>query len=200
MLDFSGPTTAHGPAAATGRRPRSRRARALVAGAVLAVLAVGATACSPHEPGSAAVVGDRQISNQQVDDAVTGIEKGNPQLSQTPDLARTVLFYLMIEPWVTTAAQQNGAGVSDDQAKAMLSATRNPDPEAVAVIRTFLALQKLSSNTQVLSQLQKDIVAEHPRVNPRYGQFNGKTMNVDDLTPNWLPKPKPTPTQTAPAP
>jgi len=199
VLDFSAPTTALGPALAGGRRPRSGRARVLAASAVLAVLAVGTTACT-HQAGSAAVIGDQRITTQQVDDAVTGIQQGNPQLSQGDGLSRTVLFYLMIAPWVSSAAESKGVAVSDDEAKAVLSGTRDPDPDAVRVIRTFLALQKLQADPNALTQIQKDVVAAHPQVNPRYGHFDGKTMNVDDVTPNWLAAPKATPTQTAPAP
>ena len=177
----------------TAARPSRRRGLTLAAAA--AVLALGLAACSPAQAGAAAVVGQRRISTAEVSDAVTGIKQGNPQLAAGQGLDRTVLFFLVISPYVLSAAESNGVGVSDDTAKQMLPKTQDPDPGAVRVLRTFVALQRLQQEgkNDALNQIQKDVTAAKPELNPRYGRFDVKQMAVVDAPPNWLvPSSEPT--------
>lgn len=192
MFDTSHNSTAARPAVGHGLR----------AVAAAAVLALALVACSPAQAGAAAVIGDRRISAGEVSNAVAGIKAGNPQLAQGNGLDRTVLFFLVISPYVLSSAQSSGVGVSVDQARQMLPKTQDPDPGAVKVLRTFLALQRLQQGgkNDALTQIQKDITAAKPELNPRYGTFDVKQMAVVDAPPNWLvPRTAPT-ASSSPAP
>lgn len=175
--------------------PRS----ALAGIAAATALAVLVTGCSASQVGAAAVVDGRRITVQQVSDAVAGIQRGNPELSQSGGLDRTVLFFLVLSPWLLKAAEDNKVGVSEAEARALLPKTTSPDENAVRVLRTFLALQKLqqAGKTEALTQVQKDVTAARPELNPRYGTFDLKQMAIVDSPPNWLvPRSTPTPTAT----
>lgn len=189
--------------ATTERRTGRRGLRAAAAVAALA-LAAGLSACSPSEPGAAAIVGDRQVSTQDVTAAVKGIRTGNPQLAQGGDLDRTVIFFLIISPFVLEQAQAAGAGVSADEARAQLPETNDPDPGAVEVLRTFLALQKLQQvgDTTALTTVQNRLKTAKVRVNPRFGRLEPNELQIVDRTPNWLvPVAAPAPTdQPVPTP
>ncbi|KQX69348.1 hypothetical protein [Angustibacter sp. Root456] len=175
----------------------ARRAgrRGLKAAAAAAVAAVALAACTPGQAGAAAIVGDRRISTSEVSQAAQGIKQGNPQLAQGQGLERTVLFFLVISPYVLSAAEQNGVGVSADTAREMLPNVHDADPGAVRVLRTFVALQKLqqAGKNDALTQIQKDVAAAEPELNPRYGTFDVKQMAVVDAPPNWIaPRAEPT--------
>lgn len=180
---------------------RTRRA-GLAGVAAAAALAVALTACTPAQSGAAAVVDGRRITVQQVDSAVAGIKTGNPQLAEGQGLDRTVLFFLVISPWVLSAAESNGVGVSEGQAKQLLPKASEPDPGSLRVMRTFLALQQLqqAQKTEALAQVQQDITAAKPELNPRFGTFDVQQMAVVDAPPNWIvPNAQPTAT-SSPAP
>jgi hypothetical protein len=174
---------------------RSRSAGAVAALAVVA--AVGLSACSPAKVGAAAIIGDKRITTAQVNNASAGIRQGNPQLAQGEGLERTVLFYLVLAPWVLPTAAANGQGVSNQEATKLLPDASTPDPDSVLVLRTFIALQKMQQAglSEPLAQVQKDVTEAAPRVSPRYGAFDAKTMSIVDAPPNWV-VPKSEPTQT----
>ena len=171
--------------------------RVLGGTAALALSAIVAlTACTPAQAGAAAVIGSRRISTTEVSQATQGIKQGNPQLAQGKGLHRTVLFFLVISPYVLQAAEQNGVAVSADTARQMLPNTPDPDPGSVRVLRTFVALQQLqqAGKNEALTQIQKDVTAAKPELNPRYGTFDVKQMAVVDAPPNWIvPSAEPTP-------
>jgi hypothetical protein len=175
-------------------RTRSTQARPALAGAAM-LLALTVGACSPREGGAAAVIGDRRITTEQVSAAVTGIERGNPQLGQNEGLDRTVLFFMIVSPYVLRAAEGKGVGVSDAQAAELLAQDATPDPDAVRVLRTYLALQGLqgAQATAELQRVQQEVAAAKPRLNPRYGRFDTQELTVAETAPNWLaPKAGPT--------
>jgi hypothetical protein len=166
--------------------PTTTRAGAVAAVAAVA-LAVGA--CSPREAGSAAVYGNQRITTNQVSEAVQGIKQGNPDIAQSPGLEQTVLFYLVVAPFLLPAAERAGAGVSDSEAASqLLPRATEPDPESLRVLRTFLSLQKLQQNgaTPVLQQVQRQIQAAKVRVNPRFGRLDTSRLEIVQRHPNWL--------------
>jgi hypothetical protein len=185
--------------ATTSGTPRRNRAGAVAAVAAVA-LALGA--CSPREAGAAAVYGDERITTDQVTQAVQGIKQGNPEIAQTPGLEQTVLFYLLVAPFLLPAAERAGAGVSDSEAASqLLPKATNPDPQALRVLRTFLALQKLQQGgaTPVLQQVQRQIQTAGVRVNPRFGRLDTSRLEIVQRQPNWLVRtPAPTATETPP--
>lgn len=173
--------------ARTHGRERGRGLRATAVAATL-VVAAGVSACSPREAGAAAVLDNRRVSLSQVTQAVQGIKVGNPELAQGEGLDRTVLFFLVLAPYVLSEAQQAGVGASEDEARALLPKAPDPDPNAVRVLRTFLALQKLqqAGKTDALGRIQADLKSSGVRLNPRFGRLDTSTLQIVDRTPNWL--------------
>ena len=193
---------------ATGTSARPRRTssgRGARAGAVAAVAAVALAlgACSPREAGAAAVYGDQRITTEQLSDAVQGIRQGNPDIAQSPGLEQTVLFYLVVAPFLLPKAEAAGAGVSDDEAATqLLPKATDPDPQSLRVLRTFLALQKLQQGggTQVLQQVQQQVQAANVRINPRFGRLDTSQLEIVARQPNWLVRPPATPAAGATTP
>ncbi len=171
----------------------------LVAAAVLAV-ALTTAACSPRETGAAAVVGDRRVSTQELQDALAGLKAGNPQFAEVAQLDRLVLFDLIAEPYLVKAAQTAGLGVSDSEAQAALPGTPQADPAAVRALRGQIALNKLNQaqSTEALDAVAATLRSEGVKVSPRYGRFDSQSLSVVDAAPNWLPTPTPSPSATAP--
>lgn len=152
--------------------------------AVLALgLAAGLAACSPEEAGSAAVVGDRTVSTEDLEAALEGIRSGNEQFAQVP--ASAVLVDLIAEPYLLEAAREAGRPVSPDSAEALLTATSDPDERAVRVLQAQIALESLDEGAlrEVSEQLQRVGV----ELNPRYGTFDASTLQISsDARPDWL--------------
>lgn len=198
------PRTALGapaPSRRSAAAPTSRRGVRAVAGAGAVVLALVVGACSPAEPGAAAVLGDERITTAQVSEAVRGIQQGNPDIAQSQGLEQTVLFYLVVAPYLLPRAEQAGAGVSDAEAAAQLPKATDPDPQALRVLRTFLSLQKLQQarQTPVLRQVQQQIRSAGVRINPRFGRLDTTALEIVARQPNWLVRAPASASPTAPA-
>jgi hypothetical protein len=179
-----------------GRTAIGLRAAAVAGVAALAL--TGVTACSPDEPGAAALVAGERITTDQVSEAVRGIRQGNPEIAQTENLDQTVLFYLVVAPFLLPRAEEAGAGVSESEVVTQMlpRAGSDPDPQSVRVLQTFLALQKLqqAGATPVLEQVQQQIRTAKIRVNPRFGRLDTQQLQIVERQPNWL-----VPTQSTPA-
>lgn len=174
MLDTTRKTTTRGT---------TWRALAVVTAA--AVLAVGLSSCSPDEAGSAAVVGDRRISTEQVSTAVAEIKAATGQVASSAQ----VLFFLVIAPLARSAAQSNGVGVSEAEARTVLAKVNSPDSATIEAVRTGLILNKLRDNPTVIEQLRVQVRAVHPKINPRYGAFDPKDAGILPAKPNWMVQP-----------
>ncbi|MCB2177385.1 MAG: SurA N-terminal domain-containing protein [Actinomycetales bacterium] len=168
----------------------SRTAIRMLVGALLAVTVLAG--CSVR-PGAAAVVDGHVISQDEL--ARTHTELG--PLFQNPSPAQ-VLTVLIIEPAVVKAAEDNGVGVSADQARTQLATwaanaglTDVPDygPGTVAAARFQLAstaLQNLSNASDVISAVTDEISKETVSVNPLYGAWDAKNAGVTALTFPWI--------------
>jgi hypothetical protein len=174
-------------------RPRLRRLRpSLRRPGLLLAGALALSACSVGQPGVAAQIGQREISTEQLAHAVAGIKAGSPELAKSEGLDRTVLTFLLVSPYIMKAGEQAKVMVSPDEAKKLLPKAASPDPDAVLVLQTFLIFQKLQSDPQgtALRQVQKDLVAGQPKINPRFGEFDLQQGAIVNPAPNWLvPKP-----------
>jgi hypothetical protein len=192
-----------------------------VAGAVLA-----ASGCSGAgiDAGAAAIVGDRRIS---VAELQTATEELNmlPGLQQSID-QRSVLSFLITEPYFVQAAVDKGVGVSVDDAKTFLvqdnqwvntrTKSVEPSPSTLDFVQTFLARQKLfpqqdgSGPTQeeavaTLNAISTQLQGADISVNPRYGtletvfdpQGQG-VFPVNPSDPDWLVKSAAEPAATLP--
>ncbi len=164
----------------------------------VAIGAIALAGCSLGTPGVAAQVGKREISTEQLGAAVAGIKSGNAEYGRSPNLEQLTLTFLILAPIVEKIASAAGLGVSDDDAKSALAQDRTPDPQAVRVLKTFIAIQKISQaqGEQGVAQIQSALRAAKPKVNPRFGKFDAKSIAVVQDPPNWLqPKPSPGPAE-----
>lgn len=175
--------------------------RGLYLAAVAGALVLTA-ACSPEEAGAAAVVGDRRITNEQLQSAVTDLREGSPDAAQVPQLDRLVLFAIIAEPYVLPAARAEGLGVAPAEAEAALPRGESPGPDAVRALQSLIALNKLEQGQkqEALSAVATQLRDAGVRVSPRFGRFDPQAMTIVDAQPNWLvPAPK-TPPTGAPGP
>lgn len=175
--------------------------RGLYLAAVAGALVLTA-ACSPEEAGAAAVVGDRRITNEQLQSAVTDLREGSPDAAQVPQLDRLVLFAIIAEPYVLPAARAEGLGVAPAEAEAALPRSESPGPDAVRALQSLIALNKLEQGQkqEALSAVATQLRDAGVRVSPRFGRFDPQAMTIVDAQPNWLvPAPK-TPPTGAPGP
>lgn len=157
-----------------------------------AAAALALTACSPDQAGTAAFVGNRRITSQQLQGALDGLRKGNPQFAQVEQLDQLVLFDLIAEPYLLAAAAQAGIGVPAAQAQAELPQTPHANPEALRALRAQLALNLLKQGQKdaELNAVAAQLRAVRIRVNPRYGRFDKTKLQIAGSTPNWLvPRP-----------
>jgi hypothetical protein len=194
---------------------RSSTTRRVLATLAVGLAALAASGCgSGIDAGAAAVDGDRRVS---VSDVQTATAEVNRIVSQDGQLdQRTVLSYLITEPYVVAAAAKAGAGVSEDQAREIyqqfkradaVTGSSTPAPESVRLVRGILALNVLQGRTlaegdtpvpaaagqaavaEIVAQLEdRDIT-----VNPRYGSFEPvfdlaaqKIFPITPATDNWL--------------
>lgn len=201
---------------------RGPRASALAAAA--AVLALVA-ACGVPEAGAAAVVGDRRISESELQQATAEVQSIVPP--EESITRQTVLGWLITEPYMSAAARTSGIGVSENDVKQVFSSSgfksadgsSAPSEPALRAVRSIVALQKIAGQgsplgqeqkAQVLGKISADLKAADVRVNPRYGTFdptfspeNGQVFSVTaGPDANWLvPSASPVPSPGAePAP
>lgn len=168
----------------------SRTAIRMLVGALLAVTVL--TGCSVR-PGAAAVVDGRVISQDEL--ARTHTELG--PLLQEPTPAQ-VLTVLVIEPIFVRAAEENGVGVSVDDARKLLdsSAQQNkvtdvPDwsTGSVDVARFSLAssaLQNLPNASDVMTTVNDEIAKQDVSINPLYGTWDASSEGVTALSFPWI--------------
>lgn len=162
---------------------------ALVLGAAVALSGCGA------QPGAAAIVNDRVISNHDAQVAADQTNAAVPGLQQKLTPANT-LVSLILAPYVLAKASASGHGVSVSQAEQILAKVPNPAASTVEFVRTQLALQSLSPQDQqaILDEVGKAKIT----VSPRYGTFDPKKLALDtNARPNWISKDSATPTTSA---
>lgn len=175
---------------------RSTRRMPRVAAVVpaLAVAAALLTGCGgPAQSGSAAVVGDRRISEADLQTATRELQQvvgPDNQLTQSQ-----VLSWMVLAPFTLDVAAKNGIGVSADDAVSQLQGrvTDPADPTLLAA-RSAIALSRLSRGLdQTASQkAYQDVLAQvkgvKVTVNPRYGSFDTEKFSIEAVTPDWLVK------------
>lgn len=175
----------------------STRTRLLRLIAVAGVVALGASACSPAQSGAAAVVGDRRVTTDQLQNALLDLRKGNPDFAKVEQLDRLVLFDLIAEPHLIKAARDAGLDVTDAEAQAALPQAPEANADALRALKAQIALNKLTQGQQgpALEGVATALRQEGVRVNPRYGRFDNQSLAILDAQPNWLaPRPTATPT------
>lgn len=177
---------------------RMPRAAALVP--ALAVTAALLTGCGgPAQSGSAAVVGDRRITEADLQTATRELQKvvgpDNP-LTQSQ-----VLSWMVLAPFTLDVAAKNGIGVSSDDAVTTLEGrVTDPADSTLLAARSAIALSRLSrgldqaASQQAYNDVLAQVKAVKITVNPRYGSFDKEKFSVEAVAPDWLVK------QAGPAP
>jgi hypothetical protein len=183
-------TTAGTEARRSGRRG-TRRARALTVTGGL--VAAGLLAACSGTPGAAAVVDDRVITTSDVQVASDELAA----LGQQFDVA-AVISVLIQEPTVTAIATEQGVGVSDAEAIALLEQVAQSSPTGqagtetefsdatIAIARYSLAsgnLQEADDPEALGQEVSERLAALDVEVNPRFGTAD-ENQNVTALT-SW---------------
>jgi hypothetical protein len=174
--------------------PQRRMVRLGSATAALLLAGGALSACAPHESGAAAIVGNRVISDNDVQTATSEVNTALPGLSSRVTTGVTVVS-LIIAPYVLRTAAASGHGVSDSQAKAAIAKLGTPSRATLEFVRSQLAVSQLTPADQksVLAQLK----AARIKVSPRYGSFDPSTVQLAAPLPNWVKRePGEAPTQS----
>lgn len=155
------------------------------AGVVAGVLAGGLAGCSVH-PGVAAIVGDRTITQEHLEDAAA-------DLGYSPT---DTLFLLIAAPYVIDAATDNGVGVSVADARSGLEARATQagtqaraGAGAIEVWRFALAvdnLQGLPDGGAILADVESEVFGLELVINPRYGELDRTTGEISAAPLPWI--------------
>ena len=137
------------------------------------LVAVAALAGCAHSPSTAAIVGDKVISEAEVTDAVNSCRKINPQIKRLD-----VLFPLILGEIADEVSPKLGRTI--DAAK--LRAAMEADPDASQafgtpcqkVVEGELKMRYLQATVDVEAVLQK---LPHVEINPRYGAWNPRGID-----------------------
>ena len=158
-------------------RSRSRRRRPLVVATVLLGLAL--TGCADSQPGVVAYVGDAQISESDVDTAVTGLSS-TLQPGQT--VAKEAVVNALIQGVLAEQiAGDRGITVTDADREKVLEGTNLESLLSVPAVRPIaydvadsaIVSEKVGSEAY-LAELAKRQVT----LNPRYGVLDPKLKTI----------------------
>lgn len=167
-------------------------ARTLVGG-LAAVLVASSLASCAAQPGTAATVDGRRITQAELEATVADLR---PILGDIA--ASSVLQALIQAPVAIEAASENGVGVSDDDGRGLLATVAEnagvTAPEtwsagAVQIAKSDLSLEALSGlpdAQEVTAELNAAVAAQDIELNPRYGTVDTETGTVTPITWDWL--------------
>lgn len=168
----------------------TRKAAALVAALTGAAVLAGCSAA----PGVAARTDDRTISQARLEQTQRDLSTvvADPQ-------AGPVLLMLVVAPIYIEAAAENGVGVSEDQARAVIEqnavqAGLDPVPEfgegAVEVVRFTMAAQAVQGledgGAEVFADIQQQVDDLDLDINPRYGELDLTQMSITRQPLPWI--------------
>lgn len=164
----------------------------VVAFAALLALA-GLTACgAAGNPSTAAVVGDRVITTEQVATTAHQINSTKDLQAATGTVSeQTVLYWLVVSGFVEQRVAQTGSWKPDDQYNSLVAMVTAPTPETLEFLRTNSAVSSMSADDKqaVVAAMQQATIA----MNPRYGQINLQNGGLVPLSEPWIKAP-PAPT------
>ena len=179
---------------------RTRIRTLLVATSAAALLA----GCGTMHAGSAAVVGDRRISVEDLQSATKDAQafvdaQAQAQNAQRQVVSQSQVLYLLAAlPYIQELATKDGVGASESDAKAALAQwnVRNPSRAGILVVQANEGLsniQQLSDQkaAEADASITKSLLADHVEISPRYGTFDPKVGRILQARPNWLPTPSP---------
>lgn len=169
-----------------------RSARTVLGATAATVTVAAALAGCSAQPGTAAVVDGRTITQSQLEDTHADLA---PVLEGLD--VRTTLVTMIVAPFFIEAAEENGVGVSADQAEATArqsaeqagTAYQPLGEDALEVVRFTMAaqqLQTLPDGAEVLSDVEEQIFAADLDVNPRYGDLDEETGQLVRAPLPWI--------------
>ncbi len=168
--------------------PASAVRRRLTAVAVALAVVVGLGGCSAAETGAAAVVDGRRISVSDVQSATVDLRTYTGQ-SLTE---QQVLYYLVLAPFLTDAAAQNGVGVSAADARGeLVQKIPAPSDASIEVLRAAEAASRLSQipedrGVPIRDELVDRVRAATIDLSPRYGEFDAEQLTIAPPTEDWI--------------
>jgi hypothetical protein len=173
-------------------------------GAVAVSVAALLSACGPVEAGSAAVVGDRRISAQELEQATAEINAFTGP--DVPVSRQEILLDMILEPFIIDRIAKLGTSalVSDDDARRLLDKkVPHPSQAAVDVLRvngSYGQVKQLGGDAanSLMSNVLVDLKKANIQVNPRFGTLDLSQLTIVPATRNWLAAPSTT-SPTAPA-
>jgi hypothetical protein len=166
-----------------------KRSRLVVAAVAVAVPLL-VSACGTPTAGAAAVIGDRRVTEADVQRATADIQAKVGAANPVPQAQ--VLFFLIAAPDVVDAANRAGVGFSLDDARTDLETTLvSPSEPGATVWQASKAMFNINNlpadrSGQVKAALIKVLRSHTVTVNPRYGSFDPKTVSVGPAVENWI--------------
>ena len=159
--------------------------RAVVAAAVGFAAAAGVlTGCS-SPPGAAAVVDGRVISESYLSDCHTELSIGVDR--------STLLSLLIAAPYFIDAAEANGVGVSEAEARTLIEDGLDSGHEVsagtVEFIRSRMAIENIAGlpdGGQILDEVDRQVLALPMSINPRYGDIDRQTGRISITPLPWI--------------
>ncbi|MCL3861302.1 SurA N-terminal domain-containing protein [Actinotalea sp. K2] len=176
----------------SGTRSPRAAVRAALAVAVGAALLAGCAS----QPGAAAVVDGRSITQAELNRTATELA---PLITGTD--IRVVLSALISAPSFIDAAAEHGVGVSVAETRALMdeAAVRTGATEvtdwgdgSVALVRFTLAsqsLQGLPDAATVVAEVNEQVRGLDVQVNPRYGALDRTTGAITPVALPWITAP-----------
>ena len=167
--------------------------RTVLRSVVVAGVVAGLTAaCGTPSAGSAATVGGRRISIQDVQNATEDLQA---LLGPTQPVPQSIVLYLLAAaPYIQKNAAQLGVGVSLDDARAEFVQNKVPHPSsaAVQVIQANEIVGRVKqadsqAGNALLAQVSLDLHRDGMTANPRYGSFDYTHGRIAPDVPDWLP-------------
>ncbi len=145
--------------------------------------------CGAQQAGAAAIVNDRVISDQDVQNVakeLTVIIPDGQKLSSTE-----TLFSLILAPYVSAEADRAHKTVSVSEARKAIDKVADPAPATIEFVRMQLGFRRLdqASKVSIANVLRKAKIT----INPRYGTFDAKQIAMIPTSPNWIKASAPSP-------
>ena len=170
---------------------RTKRVKAIVAGAVLGAVLLGG--CSPR-PGTAAVVDGVTITQATVDAAIADL---SPILATASPA--NVMSLLIIAPRFLEAAEAGGFGVTDAEARDYIvqaglvteAQAAEMSAGALEVVRFAVMQGSVTTDAAVaaLDEANAELQGAVVELNPRYGTWDSTGLTVTAPETPWIVTP-----------
>lgn len=159
------------------------------------VVAAFAVAGCAGQPGAAAVVDGRTITERSLSDATTELTE---VLGGAASPA-AILEVMIQAPFAVQTASEHGVAISTDEASDFLDAevaARGDQPpadgygeEALAVARYLFLLgmiEQAPEGQEIMTDLGQRLQEAEVQLSPRYGNWNAEQAMVEQTLPEWL--------------